>query len=74
MLVENLTRFSLFIPSSRYHICGAIAQEVNAGFSWPKSEFSLRVADVGFRVKKVALRKVSLQELSSAVYHSTTTN
>jgi hypothetical protein len=73
MLVEILTLFSLYIPSSRSRICGTIAQAVNADFLWPTPGFSPRVVDVGFGVKKLTLRKVSLQVLSSAVDHSTTT-
>ena len=72
MLVEILILISLCIPSSGFHICGAVAQAVNAGFSWPTPEFSPRVVVVGFGVKKVALRKVSLEVLSSAADHSTT--
>lgn len=73
MLVEILILFSLCVPSSRSQICGVVAQAVNAGFSWPTPEFSPRVVVVGFGVKKVALRKVSLQVLFSTVEHSTTT-
>jgi hypothetical protein len=72
MLVEILTLFSLYVLSSRSHICGAIAQAVNADFSWPTPGFTSRVVDVGCGVNKVALRKVSLRVLSSAVDHSTT--